>query len=203
MFSFPKQEVFVGTNRTRGRTQSHKQYGTKYCRVVSQQCFLYILTSRNIFQGSLKMCRKQMNMTRQIYFCSPLLLPSFSPSLFFSVDGFWLVGNLIWLFLTCHQQWLVFTKLVTKVFISSNSFSYSLSFWDECILAFKLFTWGWRDGTDCSFRGPEFKSQQPHGGSQASVIGSDALFWCVWRQIQCTHIHKINNSLKNIYLAYV
>jgi len=29
---------------------------------------------------------------------------------------------------------------------------------------------GWRDGsvvksTDCSFRGPEFKSQQPHGGS--------------------------------------
>jgi hypothetical protein len=30
---------------------------------------------------------------------------------------------------------------------------------------------GWRDGsavksTDCSSRGPEFKSQQPHGGSQ-------------------------------------
>jgi hypothetical protein len=28
-------------------------------------------------------------------------------------------------------------------------------------------------------RGPEFNSQQPHGGSQPSVIGSDALFWCV------------------------
>jgi hypothetical protein len=33
---------------------------------------------------------------------------------------------------------------------------------------------GWRDGsavksTDCSSRGPEFKSQQPHGGSQPSV----------------------------------
>jgi hypothetical protein len=27
--------------------------------------------------------------------------------------------------------------------------------------------------------GPEFKSQQPHGGSQPSVMGSDALFWCV------------------------
>jgi len=43
---------------------------------------------------------------------------------------------------------------------------------------------GWRDGsvvksTDCSSRGPEFKSQQPHGGSQPSVVRSDALFWCV------------------------
>jgi hypothetical protein len=43
---------------------------------------------------------------------------------------------------------------------------------------------GWRDGsavksTDCSSRGPEFKSQQPHGGSQPSVMGSDALFWCL------------------------
>jgi hypothetical protein len=43
--------------------------------------------------------------------------------------------------------------------------------------------WGWRDGsvvknTGCSSRGPEFKSQQPHGGSQSSVMGSDALFWC-------------------------
>jgi hypothetical protein len=26
---------------------------------------------------------------------------------------------------------------------------------------------------------PEFKSQQPHGGSQPSVMRSDALFWCV------------------------
>jgi hypothetical protein len=43
---------------------------------------------------------------------------------------------------------------------------------------------GWRDGsavesTDCSSRGPEFKSQQPHGGSQTSVMRSDVLFWCV------------------------
>jgi hypothetical protein len=33
--------------------------------------------------------------------------------------------------------------------------------------------------TDCSSRGPEFNSQQPHGGSQPSVMASDALFWCV------------------------
>ena len=41
---------------------------------------------------------------------------------------------------------------------------------------------GWRDGsavksTDCSSRGLEFKSYQPHGGSQSSVMGSGALFW--------------------------
>jgi hypothetical protein len=41
--------------------------------------------------------------------------------------------------------------------------------------------WSWRDGsavksTDCFSRGPEFKSQQPHGGSQPSVMRSDALF---------------------------
>jgi hypothetical protein len=61
---------------------------------------------------------------------------------------------------------------------------------------------GWRDGSavksiDCSSRGPEFKSQQPHGGSQPSVMGSDALFW--GRQLQCTHIHKINKSFKKIF----
>ena len=32
--------------------------------------------------------------------------------------------------------------------------------------------------TDCSSEGPEFKSQQPHGGSQPSVMRSDTLFWC-------------------------
>jgi hypothetical protein len=42
--------------------------------------------------------------------------------------------------------------------------------------------------TDCSSEGPEFKSQQPHGGSQPSVTRSDSLFWSVWRQLQCTYI---------------
>jgi hypothetical protein len=40
---------------------------------------------------------------------------------------------------------------------------------------------GWRDGsvvksTVCSFGGPEFNSQQPHGGSQPSLMVSDVLF---------------------------
>jgi hypothetical protein len=42
----------------------------------------------------------------------------------------------------------------------------------------------WRDGsvvnsTDCSSRDPGFNSQQPHGGSQPSEMGSDALFWYI------------------------
>jgi hypothetical protein len=43
---------------------------------------------------------------------------------------------------------------------------------------------GWRDGstvksTDCFSRGPEFKSQQSYGGSQPSLMRSDAFFWSV------------------------
>jgi hypothetical protein len=39
---------------------------------------------------------------------------------------------------------------------------------------------GWRDGSEvkstyCSSEGPEFKSQQPHGGSQPPVMRSDTL----------------------------
>ena len=39
----------------------------------------------------------------------------------------------------------------------------------------------WKDGsvvksTNCSSKGPEFKSQKPHGGSQPSLKRSDALF---------------------------
>jgi len=52
----------------------------------------------------------------------------------------------------------------------------------------------WLGALTALHRGPEFNSQQPHGDSQPSVMESDALFWCVWRQLQCTHIHKINKS---------
>jgi hypothetical protein len=37
----------------------------------------------------------------------------------------------------------------------------------------------WVRAPDCSSKGSEFKSQQPHGGSQPSIRRSDALFWCV------------------------
>ena len=52
------------------------------------------------------------------------------------------------------------------------------------IPVFKSSCMGWRDGsevksTNCFSRGPKFNSQQLHGGSQLSIMGSDALFWCV------------------------
>jgi hypothetical protein len=50
------------------------------------------------------------------------------------------------------------------------------------------------ESTDCSSRGPEFSSQHPHGGSQPSIMASDALFWCIW--IATVYSYKINKSLK-------
>jgi hypothetical protein len=29
-------------------------------------------------------------------------------------------------------------------------------------------------------------------------MGSDAFFWCVWRQLQYIHVNKINTSLKKL-----
>ena len=60
---------------------------------------------------------------------------------------------------------------------------------------------GRRDGsagksTDCSSSSPEFNSQQPDGGSQPSVMGSNGLFQCVWRWLKCTEINKINLKKK-------
>jgi hypothetical protein len=46
--------------------------------------------------------------------------------------------------------------------------------------------------TDCFSKSPEFNSQKPHGSSQPSVMGSDALLKCVQKQLQCMHINKIN-----------
>ena len=59
---------------------------------------------------------------------------------------------------------------------------------------------GWRDGsavksTNCSSKGPEFKSQQPHGGSQPSIMRSDALFWCVLKTATVYLLIIINKSL--------
>ena len=69
--------------------------------------------------------------------------------------------------------------------------SHQLISWDISFATHKL--WGWahysnystrccRDGsvvtsTGCSSRGPEFNSYEQRGGSQPSMMGSDALFW--------------------------
>ena len=58
---------------------------------------------------------------------------------------------------------------------------------------FKTNIGGWRDGsevknTSCSIRGPESNSQQPHGGSQLSIMGFSALFWPAGTQTEhCLH----------------
>jgi hypothetical protein len=93
---------------------------------------------------------------------------------------------------TYEREYMIFVFLVL---VSSLRATDSWSFYLYKILIILFFTdeqnstvWGWRDGsaiksTDCSSRGTEFSSQQPHGSSQPSVMGSDALFWCVWRQL--------------------
>ena len=46
----------------------------------------------------------------------------------------------------------------------------------ETFLLKKVGGWGWRDGSKVksTSEGSEFKSQQPHGGLQPSVVRSDA-----------------------------
>ena len=61
--------------------------------------------------------------------------------------------------------------------------------------------WGWRDGSEVkgtvfSFRGPEFNSQQPQGGSQPSVMRSDTLFRCDLKTATVYLQITINKSLK-------
>ena len=68
-------------------------------------------------------------------------------------------------------------KLLTAVVVRTETKQ-------ELMLLLRSLKGSWRDGSavksiDCSSRGPEFNSQQPHGGSQPFVMGSDALFWCV------------------------
>jgi hypothetical protein len=46
--------------------------------------------------------------------------------------------------------------------------------------------------TGCSSTGPEFNPQQPHGGSQPSVMGSDALF--------CMHVHADRALIHKVIL---
>jgi hypothetical protein len=61
---------------------------------------------------------------------------------------------------------------------------------------------GWRDGSaiksiDYSSRGSEFNSQQPHGGSQPFVMGSDAFCSAgIHADRALTHMHKQTNLLK-------
>jgi hypothetical protein len=80
------------------------------------------------------------------------------------------------------------SKVILEVTNSGQYLGLIASHWDETVSKHKeeknLLLWAgemaqWVRAPDCSSRGPEFKSQQPHGGSQPSVTRSDALFWSV------------------------
>jgi hypothetical protein len=47
----------------------------------------------------------------------------------------------------------------------------------------------WVRAPNCSSKGPEFKSQQPHGGSQPSVTKSDSL---VCLKTATVYLHIMN-----------
>jgi hypothetical protein len=49
----------------------------------------------------------------------------------------------------------------------------------------------WVRAPDCSSKGSEFKSQQPHGGSQPSLTRSDSLFW-IGLKTATVYLHIIN-----------
>jgi hypothetical protein len=50
----------------------------------------------------------------------------------------------------------------------------------------------WVRAPDCSLEGPEFKSQQPHGGSQPPITISDSLF-CL--KTATVYLHIINKEI--------
>jgi hypothetical protein len=56
--------------------------------------------------------------------------------------------------------------------------------------------------TGCSSRGPEFKSKQPHGGSQPSVMDRMAFFVCLKTAKVYSHTLSISLSIYlSIYLS--
>ena len=91
-----------------------------------------------------------------------------------------IVGSISTFLTLCDSQVnLNFKNAVIKIF--RETFTVTFYIFLTCQESFER---GWRDSsavkkTDCSPEDPEFKSQQPHGGSQPSAIESDALFWCV------------------------
>jgi hypothetical protein len=84
----------------------------------------------------------------------------------------------------------------------SQSFTYNrelgmwLSWQSTCLILIKICVLGWRDGSvvnsaDCSSEGREFKSQQPHDGSQPSIMRSDGPL-LVCPKTATVYLHIIN-----------
>ena len=112
----------------------------------------------------------------------------------YSIDivGLFLLSWAVQMFFVWYIKYL--DPFIAWIYMNCESFSYEQTLYPLSHLPWlKTKLGGWRDGSavksiDCSSKGPEFKSQQPHGGSQPFVMRSDALFWRIWRQLQCTYI---------------
>jgi hypothetical protein len=76
----------------------------------------------------------------------------------------------------------VFKELLSSVFINLYNWTYYLNFRTFSLISLETHTSAgemarWLNAlTDLEV---VFNSQQPHGGSQPTVMGSNALFWCV------------------------
>jgi hypothetical protein len=71
---------------------------------------------------------------------------------------------------------------------------FTLRFTTVANLELKSSNKGWRDGS--VVKSKECSSRGPHDGSQTSVMGSNVLFWCVFRQQQYIYIYIIHSFKK-------
>jgi hypothetical protein len=112
---------------------------------------------------------------------------------YFCQAGLELSGNLIFLHLpcagisgVCHSVYVVLSSRLGLCALYVVTLQTEVHLLTLDSLLKNLLCWGWRGfsvvkSTACPYRDPEFNSQQPYGGSQPSVIESDALFR-VWEK---------------------
>jgi hypothetical protein len=94
----------------------------------------------------------------------------------------WIPVRVWWIWSAISAPWRLQGWDPTSKSKSGGKKSPFLEQYEEVIKCYKML--GWRDGsavksTNYSSEGSEFKSQQPHSGSQPSVMRLDALFWCL------------------------
>ena len=88
------------------------------------------------------------------------------------------IGSVVF-FTIVSQEWFQNWWVCDSVEVAPNKFSFEINreiskceTLKKAKQSKKPYSPGWVKITDCSSRGPEYNSQQPHGGSQPSVMGS-------------------------------
>ena len=121
-------------------------------------------------------------------------------TLLYGSDAFWNVGTDPWHppsdSFQCLQSKFPGSAVTPPPAASTSAATTSSFFFPPMFLSVKMTQLDWRDdsadkSSDCSSEGPEFKSQQPHGGWLTTTRNETwCLFWCllVWRQLQWTYL---------------